>query len=126
MRRLTHLFVLAAFLFSSGGQWYALQCVAWVKMIHDYAQVVPLTEAVSMTFSGHYPCEICRAIAEKKADEDRAKVSSLQKYDTKFLSSVRIVVASPSASPLRYVILFEHLLTRSEPPPTPPPRQALG
>ena len=52
MRRLTHLIVLAAFIFSCGGHWYLLQGIAWIKMIRDYSQFVPVNEAVSMTLSG--------------------------------------------------------------------------
>src|SRR5476649_2915270 len=101
MRRLTHLFVLAAFIFSCGGQWYALQCVAWVKMIHDYSQMVPFTEAVSMTFSGKYPCAICQAIAEKKQSENN-KVCSIEKYEKKFFPPVAISIPNPFGSTFQY------------------------
>ena len=125
MRRLTHVCVLGAFIFSCGGQWYVLQCVAWIKMIHDYAQVVPLTEAVGMTFSGKYPCALCQAIAEKKASE-RAKVFALEKYDKKFFPPVAVATAAPVASPLWYAAFSDHLFSRTEAPPTPPPRSALS
>jgi hypothetical protein len=125
MRRLTHIIVLAAFVFSCGGQWYVLQGLAWVKMIHDYAQMVPLTEAVSMTFSGQYPCEICKALAEKKQSEND-KICSLEKVEKKFFSSVAVVLAHPNAVPLRYADYLTSLQTRAEAPPTPPPRPALA
>ena len=73
MRRLTHLVVLLAFVFSCGGQWAAIQCVAWANMIRDYSQMVPLAQAMKMTFSGDYPCAICKALAEKKnSDQQKA------------------------------------------------------
>jgi hypothetical protein len=125
MKRLTHLFVLAAFIFSCGGQWYALQCVAWAKMIHDYAQMVPITEAVSMTFSGKYPCAMCQAITEKKASE-RDKTFALEKYDKKFFPPIAVAAAVPLPAPLLYLKFSVHLLTRTESPPTPPPRSVLG
>ena len=125
MRRLTHFIVLAAFVFSCGGQWYALQCVAWVKMLHDYSQMVPFTEAVSMTFSGQYPCAICKAITEKKQGEDN-KILSLNKYDKKFFPPVAIEVARPQSSFLHFSVCLNSLQFRSEPPPTPPPRLALA
>jgi hypothetical protein len=125
MRRLTHIIVLAAFVFSCGGQWYVLQCVAWVKMLHDYSQMVPFTEAVGMTFSGKYPCEICKAIAEKKQSENE-KICSLEKYEKKFFPPVTVALALPNAAPLHYAGYLSSLQTRTEPPPTPPPRQALG
>jgi len=125
MRRLTHIIVLAAFVFSCGGQWYVLQCVAWVKMLHDYAQMVPFTEAVSMTFSGHYPCEICKAIAEKKQSEND-KICSLEKYEKKFFPPVEVALVQPVVASFQYGEHLNSLQTRSEPPPTPPPRQVLG
>ena len=72
MKRLTHLIVLAAFIFSCGGHWYLLQGIAWVKMVQDYAQFVPVAEAVSMTLSGKYPCAICQAIAGKEAGREQS------------------------------------------------------
>jgi len=125
MRRLTHLFVLAAFIFSCGGQWYALQCVAWVKMIHDYAQVVPLSEAVGMTFSGKYPCAICQAIAEKKA-ADHAKTIVVEKYDKKFSPPLVLETKAPFPAPFPYLKFSSHFLSRTDSPPTPPPRLALS
>ena len=123
MRRLTHIIVLAAFVFSCGGQWYVLQCVAWVKMLHDYSQMVPFTEAVTMTFSGQYPCEICKVIAEKKQSEND-KICSLEKVEKKFLPPVAVALARPDATPFQYPSYLSSLQVRSEPPPTPPPRLA--
>ena len=125
MKRLTHLLVLAAFLFSCGGQWYALQCIAWVKMIHDYSQSVPLAEAVGMTFSGKYPCAICKAIADKKQSETN-KICAVEKYGKKFFSPQAAAPAGPSVSAWEYPAFSGHLLTRAEPPSTPPPRTALS
>jgi hypothetical protein len=125
MRRLTHAIVLAAFVFSCGGPWYALQCVAWINMLHDYAQVVPFSQAVSMTFSGQYPCAICKAIAEKKNSEQQ-KTFAFQKYDKKFFPPVALTIAPPmeSTSPYRDDVTL--LRSRTETPPTPPPRALLS
>ena len=125
MRRLTHTIVLAAFVFSCGGQWCALQCVAWVKMLHDYSQMVPFTEAVGMTFSGHYPCEICKALAEKKQAEND-QLCSLGKYDKKFFPPLAVVVPAPIAAAMTHAASFSFLQGRSEPPPTPPPRRVVS
>ena len=125
MRRLTHFIVLAAFVFSCGGQWYVLQCVAWVKMLHDYSQMVPFTEAVGMTFSGKYPCAICKAIADKKQSEND-KICSLEKYEKKFFPPVAIALVPPEATPVQYADYLRSLQVRSESPPTPPPRLGLA
>jgi hypothetical protein len=125
MRRLTHLIVLAAFVFSCGGQWYVLQGIAWIKMIHDYSQAVPVAEAVSMTFSGQYPCVICKAIAEKKqAASD--KLCSIEKYEKKFFAPVTATLSRPGATPIFHFVRPSFLEARDEPPPTPPPRLVLA
>ena len=125
MRRLTHIIVLAAFIFSCGGQWYALQCVAWVKMIHDYSQMVPFTEAIGMTFSGQYPCAICKAIADNKQVENDKNSVRARKIREEILSApIAVALANrPNAASFQYAdyltLLFRaarNLL------PTPPPR----
>jgi hypothetical protein len=123
MRRLTPILVLAAFIFSCGGQWYALQGLAWINMIRDYSQMVPFTEAVSMTLSGQYPCAICKVIAEKQQSENN-KICSIEKYEKKSFPPVSIAIAHPLAAPFQYADYLSSLQSRSEPPPTPPPRQA--
>jgi hypothetical protein len=126
MRRLTHFVVLAAFIFSCGGQWYALQGVAWIKMIHDYSQMVPFTEAVSMTLSGKYPCEICKAIAEKQSSEQQ-KSLALEKYEKKFTPPLELTLTNHlSAVTFHYAAYVSALSGRTETPPTPPPRSALA
>ena len=125
MRRLTHILILAAFVFSCGGQWYALQCVAWINMIHDYSQVVPVTEAVSMTFSGQYPCSICKAIAEKKQSEN-AKILAGEKVEKKFFPPLAFTVGSRAAVTFLYPSYRCALSSRTETPPTPPPRPVLS
>lgn len=125
MRRLTHIVVLSAFVMSCGGQWYLLQCVAWVKMLHDYAQMVPVAEAVTMTFSGQYPCAICKAIAEKKQAEND-KICSIEKYDKQFLAPVAGSLVRADITSFQYADYLSTLQVRSEPPPTPPPRLKLA
>jgi hypothetical protein len=126
MRRLTHFIVLAAFVFSLGGHWYLLQGLAWVNMVREYSQMVPFTQAVSMTLSGQYPCPICKAIAEKKNSE-QGKLISLDKYDKKFCPPAAMAaVALPLPVLISYADSRASLRFRSETPPTPPPRSVLA
>lgn len=125
MRRLTHIIMLAAFVFSCGGEWYVLQAVAWVKMLHDYSQVVPFTEAVTMTFSGEYPCEICKALEEKKQSDDD-NFCSLEKFEKKFFPPIAFELVSPTSTSFEYGKFVNSLSVRAETPPTPPPRSFLA
>jgi hypothetical protein len=126
MRRLTTLIVLAAFILSCGGNWSAIQCVAWANMIRDYSQVVPLPEAVSMTFSGKYPCELCKAIAEEKSSQQQ-KMLGLDKLQKKFLRPTEIsALSGPLAKDFAYALASFSFSSRPTAPPAPPPRSALS
>jgi hypothetical protein len=124
MRRAIQIIVLAAFVFSCGGHWYVLQAVAWVNMIRDYSHFVPLGEAVRMTFSGKYPCAICKAIAEKKQSEND-RLGALAKYD-KFFPPLALMLAILVCAPVRFPRFSWFWSSRSDAPPTPPPRLALA
>ena len=124
MRRLTLLVVLVAFTFSCGGQWPVLQCVAWANMIREYSEMVPLTQAVEMTFSGQYPCALCKAIAEKKQEEN-AKLATTLQHEKKLFSPGLVVKARSIAISLQTFVIREQIFQNwSEAPPTPPPRLA--
>ena len=124
MRRVTFLVVLVAFIFSCGGQWVVMQGVAWVNMIREYSGMVPFSQAVQMTFSGQYPCAICKAIAEKK-EQDNAKLAFLFKQETKMISpGLEVLAPRFASSPQTFLVRKAFFQTRSDVPPTPPPRFA--
>ena len=116
--------VLFAFLLNCGGHWYILQGVAWVNMIRDYSRMVPLTQAVAMTFSGKYPCPICKGIAEEKKAEN-AKFCSFSKEVKKISTSAKVQVIEPDATPMIYFEIVSEPRFRNDSPITPPPRFAL-
>jgi hypothetical protein len=124
MRRCALLLVLVAFIFSSGGEWAVLQGVAWVNMIREYSAMVPLSQAVEMTFSGEYPCSLCKVIAEKKQSEN-SRMAVLVKPEK--LIATPTFSYQPRVATLAPQIYFERdsfFQTRSDVPPTPPPRVA--
>jgi hypothetical protein len=122
MRRGTVIVVLVAFLFSCGGQWTVLQCVAWANMIREYSQVVPLGEAVKMTFSGRYPCAMCKAIADRKNSEN-SKACTLAKYDKAIVApGFTLRTRAGDEAPAFAIGRQKNLQFRVEAPPVPPPR----
>jgi hypothetical protein len=124
VRRLTLLVVLVAFIFSCGGEWPILQGIAWVSMVREYSEMVPLEKAVQMTVSGEYPCALCKVIAEKKHSEDNKAVTFF-KHEKKILSGALFVTdRRTTAVPQYFEVAEQFLKTRSESPPTPPPRLA--
>ena len=124
MRRLTHLIVLVAFVFSCGGQWAAFQVIAWGNMIREYSEMVPLTQAVQMTFSGQYPCAICKAIAERKSTEQQKELTLL-KYDKSCPLLVAVALERPEIAVVIHLDPTFAFSSRVESPPTPPPRDVL-
>lgn len=62
--------LLFAWLCANGALWNAVQVVAWVKMFHDYSAVMPVADALQLTFDGSKPCKLC---CMAKAAEDTAR-----------------------------------------------------
>lgn len=125
MRRLTHFIVLVAFVFSCGGQWAAFQVIAWGNMIREYSEMVPLAQAVQMTFSGEYPCAICKAIAERKSAEQQKELALL-KAEKKFPLPIIVMIAPPTVDDVAYIEPVFVFSSRVESPPTPPPRDVVS
>jgi hypothetical protein len=123
-RRCASLLILLAFVFSTGGHWYALQAVAWARMVKEYSQKVSVPEAVAMTFSGRHPCTMCKAIAAKKQEQKEQQLKLVElKKDIQPL--VFFVVPEPAHVP----VVWEHpdfyAEARSVCPPSPPPPAVL-
>jgi hypothetical protein len=125
MRRLTHLVVLVAFIFSCGGEWAVIQCLAWGNMIRQYSEMVPVSRAIEMTFSGQYPCPICKALAEKKNTEQQ-KLLEIDKKPVKFLSIALASRVTFFPSPCAWEDAAQEATQRPLQPPSPPPRTIIG
>ncbi len=67
--KLRAFFLLTCCLVVAVGPFNVLQTIAWGNMLHDYSTERNFSEAAEMTFSGDYPCEMCRRIAEAKFQE---------------------------------------------------------
>lgn len=69
-RKLSLACLLAAWLCANGVVWNVVQVVGWAKMFHDYAKVMPVSQALRVTFDGSASCHFC-SIAEKGSDTTR-------------------------------------------------------
>jgi len=58
-----------------GAHWALLQTVAWTTMLADNLCTQPVKEAVTETFDGNHPCNICKAIAAGKQSEKKTEFS---------------------------------------------------
>lgn len=119
-------FTLTAWLLATGSHWDLVQTFAWGRMIADYARAMPLTEAVSKTFSPQTMCPLCHVVAEAKQQESRNTTVP----DAKSPSKIVLVYASAplTSAPRIPTVLGElDLAARWESndraaPVSPPPR----
>ncbi len=122
---------LAAVLVMSGGHWFALQAVAWGRMMAAFSRQDPLGTAVAKTFSGKHPCTLCLKVqqgwqAEKQREE---KLPSL-KIDRlpEALWGLRCVTipAPPTAARDEQPFVPGQHSDFVDSPPSPPPRVCLA
>lgn len=55
----------------AGGQWAALQAIAWTRMIRDYSAEEGWATGLKETFDGAHPCPLCERITEEQEKERR-------------------------------------------------------
>jgi len=122
-RRLATSLLLTAFVMSCGGHWYALQGVAWVKMVAEFSENVPVAEAVQMAVSGEYPCQMCKAISEKK-HEEKQQQAKLPDFKKDFLISSSTFPMFRLSAPWVYPVSQGFPVLLAGTPPTPPPKTA--
>jgi len=123
MRKSKTITVLSLGLFL-GLHWAVLQSVAWVTMIAAYSEQDTFLVAVSKTFDGRHPCDLCVAIQGARSDEsgqDSPRISSQTQRDWVFETPAVVYVAP---APMRHSFVLIEFNSGIPPlrPPTPPPR----
>ncbi len=114
-----------AWLCANGAVWNVVQVVAWAKMFHDYSQVMPVAQALKITFDGSAPCDVCK-ITEGARDNERqnlpegAALGASDKLLLAFQATTPIVLAA--ADPSWPGLVSEAGLIRPGSVPVPPPR----
>lgn len=113
-----------AWLCANGVVWNGVQVVAWVKMVHDYSQVMPLRQAVKVVLSGEAPCDVCNfvdAAQDSARDLPReAALGATDRFVLSFHATAPIVLTPPDSAwpPIASVAGR----VRREAVPLPPPR----
>ena len=104
-----------------GGHWALLQSAAWISMAAKFSQKETVAVALEKTFSGKYPCKLCKIVKAGKATEHQ---QDLQKLEAKF--EFTLVSGTCGLFPPRPFRHFtpetEHVDARVDAPLTPPPR----
>ena len=115
----------------AGGHWAVVQSVAWAEMLRNYTQESgSVTVALKRTFDGQHPCALCREIQTAKSqDHKESPVAPAAKEDAK-VKAVSADPILPQAERLATAMAFPNAAalwspTRTEAPPTPPPRLGL-
>jgi hypothetical protein len=116
--------LLLAWLCANGALWDAVQVFAWAKMFRDYSRVMPMAQALALTFDASKPCELC-TLAQGGQDATREGQSAAALGD-----HGKLVLVSLAATPMLLAVQEESWpgldheagLTRTDAVPVPPPR----
>jgi hypothetical protein len=120
LQRCSRLLVAIALVFAVGGHWAVLQSVAWVSMVAAYSQSATVTEAITKTFSGKAPCELCKVVAAgKKSQQEQEQQKFVVKLDWSAESHPLVLLAPPFEPVLSPG--SAHAPARCDSPPLRPP-----
>ena len=107
---------------SLGCHWALMQGVAWVTMFADHVRTEPVPVALTKTFDGEHPCEICKVVqAGRAAEKQDAAQLKLEKLEPVPLASP-YVLDFPEAAPVLAPPTAKIWQDRTAVPPVPPPR----
>jgi hypothetical protein len=119
--RIGKIFLVVSLVATLGAHWAVLQTVAWTTMLADNLCTHSLSESVTRTFDGKYPCPICKAIAAAKKSEKKNEFTlQTQKMEFPPVKENPILFAPSDFQFLPQVNFFTESLAQK--PPTPPPR----
>jgi hypothetical protein len=121
--RLAKLILVLALVSTIGLHWAFFQSLAWTSMLADNLRRDNLAQAVTHTFDGQHPCQLCKAIADGKKSEKKSEWTTCFKTLEFPPATEDFAVTAPArlALPWRADFFARSL---SETPPTPPPRRA--
>ena len=121
--RFAKFLLVCALMVSIGGHWLVLQSVAWTTMFAaNLANHASVREAVSQTFDGQHPCELCKVVRAGKQSEQKSELPSPTLKKLEFVNNApRFVFVSPSQF-TRRVAPVEFFVSHTFAPPVPPPR----
>ena len=123
-KRFGQLLLTVALIAAIGGHWAVLQTVAWTTMLATNLRNYSFTQAVSKTFDGRHPRQLCHEISAGKKSEKNTEFQ----FALKKLEFTIGLTAFQFYSPQDFYLLdecYDIPQGRSHAPPLPPPRPAL-
>jgi hypothetical protein len=100
-RRIGPILAALAMFVCAGGHWAVFQSIAWANMLRDYSRDASFSVALEKTFSGQYPCSMCKSLADAKKSEHRSKpavVESVKKLETAPMVSAVVALFPPDVA----------------------------
>jgi hypothetical protein len=119
MRRLARVLVVMSLLCGLEVPTVALQSYAWATMLLRGLRAGPAATALAETFDGRHPCAICARVPRPGASQSLRAAPSPLKPD--FFPPRRIPALAADARGNAKSRVFIAALSRSSPPPVPPP-----
>lgn len=111
-----------AWLCANGALLESAQLVAWTKMVHDNARLMPFPKAVLKTLDGSAPCEICSTVDELR--QQQSAPTPYERAGEKLVLACELpeTIASPALDRAWPPALALAAPARTEAVPVPPPR----
>ncbi|MFV0337736.1 MAG: hypothetical protein ACK5LK_05780 [Chthoniobacterales bacterium] len=123
-KRISLPLVCCVLLSMTGGYWVVLQSFAWAQMLIEYTETGDsFAEAAQKTFSGDFPCSMCKEI-EKGREHEKQESIALQNFKKHevFYTLYQSPLPLPDEKPYYYPASSPVTLSsRSDAPPTPVP-----
>lgn len=125
-QRFALILTLAAWLCATGSHWDLVQTFAWGKMFARYAQTMPASEALRLTFTPDNFCGLCEFVQDAKRESETngssaPAESGTQKILLALAATPAVAINAPAPEPW---LLSDHDLPApmAVAPPVPPPR----
>jgi hypothetical protein len=123
---LSKIALMAVILHLTGGHYFAVQMVAWTKMLFDYSKGSSVIQAVVETFDGRHPCGLCESLEKAKQEEKQQDVLKLEIKNSIYCQSTHVILLSPPFRSQFQVVEGDPLSSLSQRPQLPPPKVILG
>ncbi len=104
-----------------------VQAIAWARMYSQYRQHFPAGQALQITFSGQYPCALCKIVQSAETARDHCAGLITSSERALLLPLPQLGAISLAAPASRRSIRFEPFVCLPAgfaQPETPPPRVA--
>jgi hypothetical protein len=121
LRRFGHALLILALVGATGTHWALLQSVAWTTMLADNLRTLPFSEAISRTFDGQHPCDLCLHVAEGRKAEKKTEFPPSAKR-LEFLAEQPAFVFSAPQDFRLLPVVNDATRVLNHKPPVPPPR----